>query len=1091
MAENPPLNRIYVLGYSANDRDYPIVSLNADPRVAGYQVPKDLSACPDKRYPNHVFTGAQPISGDERVRHVWEILPSPYVPFTRYDDDLGPVQGRRRSVKNEGQVASREADKQVTYDAREGSAIVYTELEEAWSIKTDEDGNSLFPIRDRDFYDERLGPVQERRQLVSVTGEEQASLTYDAPTITQIDYEPYNEFLVFKIIRTYSLSGPARNENVYDPSKGNVSRTSQVIFDDKNHQASLTEANGTVTQTSFQAINTLVVDKIVEKHELNGPQLVGNATDNDGQLITVTTQRKRARDYVPKNPSATKTVEASREDSESLIERVIDTPEVFSGRVFSSETSDPTPEKFRSTIPSTTTEESLAGTATTTTLSSGDISKSEQQVNKFVKRIRRTFRNLLKLPQILTQKATNNEGQIVTVTETLQIGDTTEVPSAKKTVESEALGNGSYLVRKTEVPEIFNAKVFRKTKEDLTPQKFKALQEESAIEETIEGTAKEPLLDVGEFSKSEQQVNKFLKRTSTTFRDVEDSVILNEYVLTNNGQVGTRTLTLASGEQTLTPSATLVDANIESLGDGRTVKAEVEVPNVFSNKTITATKTDSTPEKFRATQKDTTIEESVAGTIESSLDLDTGEFRKSEQQVTEFIKRTSVTSRDTTTTSDLTEFVVTPQGQVATRTLTLSPSEQTLEPNARLIDGSIEELGDGRTIKTEVKVDITFDNKTLSASKPDVLPERFRASTPSITTQETVEQSSVSVPELDSGDLEKSETRLTDFTVRKSTTARDVSSIPELQGVDYEESFDVQIPYTEKIQQTIPTGSAEAVPLDDQNFLVREYNPNDIGSYLSAFLQTYPTTISMNLPRVLESVTVEWDEKQQSGEYENTPYATGILYQFSSSDKGESSAFHSATPLVSLNFKDVWSQNIPATVHIFFLKNPVTAAAILTKTGSQEWPTFKPKSHVITGKGVEVRATATAAVSISLQQSKPAEFGGYSDQSRQGDYSRSVTPITINIPPCLHGVININETKTLDVTATTEAKTAAYGILGSLTQTSAATSNDTAFIKGNLGATSPTSIPTNGTYLIESSVEFFKYGFSIVKATTINASVFE
>jgi len=227
--EYPPLNKIYVFGYSANDRDYPILSATADPRVAGYRVPEDLSACPDKRYPNHVFTGAQPISGDQRVRHVWEILPSPWVPFTRYDDDLGPVQGRRRSVKNEGQVASLTAVKRTTYEAREGSAIVYTELEETWSIKVDEDGNSLFPIRDRDFYDPSRGPVQERRQLFVPTGEEVGSLENVNGVITQTSYEPYNEFLSVKIVQTYKV---------------------------------------------------------------DGPQLIGRATNNEGQLVTVTTQRK-------------------------------------------------------------------------------------------------------------------------------------------------------------------------------------------------------------------------------------------------------------------------------------------------------------------------------------------------------------------------------------------------------------------------------------------------------------------------------------------------------------------------------------------------------------------------------------------------------------------------------------------------------------------------------------------------------------------------------------------------------------------------------------------------------------------------------
>jgi hypothetical protein len=134
MVENPPLNRIYVLGYSANDRSFPILAQVLDPRVAGYKVPEDLSTCPDKRYPNHVFTGAQPLSGDERVRHVWEILPSPWVPFTRYDDDLGPIQGRRRAVKNEGQQADLASDRKISYEGRDGSAIVSNEIEETWSI---------------------------------------------------------------------------------------------------------------------------------------------------------------------------------------------------------------------------------------------------------------------------------------------------------------------------------------------------------------------------------------------------------------------------------------------------------------------------------------------------------------------------------------------------------------------------------------------------------------------------------------------------------------------------------------------------------------------------------------------------------------------------------------------------------------------------------------------------------------------------------------------------------------------------------------------------------------------------------------------
>ena len=353
MAEAPPLNRIYVFGYSANDRDYPIVSLNADPRVAGYQVPKDLSVCPDKRYPNHVFTGAQPISGDQRVRHVWEILPSPWVPFTRYDDDLGPIQGRRRSVKNEGQVATLSSSKRTTYEGREGSAIVLTETEESWSIKTDANGNSLFPVRTRNFYDPSRGDVKETRQLIVATGKETATLTRRStnrlntrPTIVDIDivqttYEPYNQFLSFKIVQTYRVAGP---------------------------------------------------------------QLVGATTNNEGQLVRVTTQRKDFLGYRAPDPTATKTVEVNREDAASVVERIVDAPKVFDSKTVSASKPDVIPEQFRASKPTQTTQETVAQSVTTMpTLGANDLEKSEQRVTEFTVRKTTTSRDNATLPTLRGQ----------------------------------------------------------------------------------------------------------------------------------------------------------------------------------------------------------------------------------------------------------------------------------------------------------------------------------------------------------------------------------------------------------------------------------------------------------------------------------------------------------------------------------------------------------------------------------------------------------------------------------------------------------------------------------------------------------------
>jgi hypothetical protein len=132
---------------------------------------------------------------------------------------------------------------------------------------------------------------------------------------------------------------------------------------------------------------------------VDGPQLVGKTTNNEGQLVTVTTQRKGALNYVAPNPTATKTVEVSREDAESLVERVVDSPRVFAGEAITIEKPDNVPPKFRATIPTQTVEESIAGTVETPELSINEISKSEQQVTEFVKRVRTTNRSSSVIPE--------------------------------------------------------------------------------------------------------------------------------------------------------------------------------------------------------------------------------------------------------------------------------------------------------------------------------------------------------------------------------------------------------------------------------------------------------------------------------------------------------------------------------------------------------------------------------------------------------------------------------------------------------------------------------------------------------------------
>jgi hypothetical protein len=135
-----------------------------------------LSNHPDgSSFPGAVLTSAQSDQGDntdKNVSEVFETLPGPWLPTTRYDDALGPVQGRMRDVKNTGQRPSLTATTKTTYASREGSAVVSVELEETWTNGTGGDAsNPTFPLRFKDWYEkEGRGRVYGVDQLVVSTG---------------------------------------------------------------------------------------------------------------------------------------------------------------------------------------------------------------------------------------------------------------------------------------------------------------------------------------------------------------------------------------------------------------------------------------------------------------------------------------------------------------------------------------------------------------------------------------------------------------------------------------------------------------------------------------------------------------------------------------------------------------------------------------------------------------------------------------------------------------------------------------------------------------------------------------------------------
>lgn len=140
-------------------------------------------------------------------------------------------------------------------------------------------------------------------------------------------------------------------------------------------------------------LNSLYV-KVTRVYEtLPGPVITSFETNEAGQKVTVTSQRKSSANYTLPAATATSNPSAQAEDTGVVTEQIRSVPAVFARKQFSAERPDPLPTKFRAAVPDVETSEIVAGTAQQPTLSvPQELSASETQETVFLKRISRRLR---------------------------------------------------------------------------------------------------------------------------------------------------------------------------------------------------------------------------------------------------------------------------------------------------------------------------------------------------------------------------------------------------------------------------------------------------------------------------------------------------------------------------------------------------------------------------------------------------------------------------------------------------------------------------------------------------------------------------
>lgn len=813
-------------------------------------------------------------------------------------------------------------------------------------------------------------------------------------------------------------------------------------------------------------------------------------------------------------------------------------PSVFDERRVAVEKPDLVPPEFRGAVPTQTTETVESGTtATMPTLATGELARSRQRVSEHRIRTSLTTRPTTNLPVTLGPNDTlvDNDGVTVTRVKTLASGAQILTPSATVSGSIENIGDG-LTVRTLDVKaEVFSGSAFTRNKEDLTPQKFRAVVAEEVVESTVEGTASMPLtLAANEFEKTEQQVNKFTKRTRTRTRNIQTDNELEEQVITNDGQLATRRLILSDQPQTVTPSATIVSGEVEQLGDGRTVKTEVEVPAVFANANFTRVKEDITPQKFKALVSETIEESTTEGTAAMPASLAPEEFEKSEQQVNVFTKRTRTRRRVTGLTNSFTEQVITPQGQLATRTLTLSNQPLTITPSALVVEGQVEALGDGRSISTTVQVPSVFEEKSLELEKPDVTPQKFRATLPSTVVESTVSGTVGSSITLSGNEISKSERQLTAFTKRTRTLTRNAASSatintgrvfttdlggglatvtekygpvgsttvssgygtvsaeredlgdgqcvvrevnltpPLLSGQRYDEAIDIVVPFTQQVvsasNQLLGTNRVDIEPRDIHHSVSRTI---DIASARSKLLDeqwSVAAYVNMELPDVLLSV----ESIRTSAKSYGKANSTGTNYSLRASGSA------SQTIDFRWRIRNGYNGPVPATRHVFFLdKGNASFATVAGRVNAAAFPTLFPEPVVITSVSGSVTKEVSASSFIDLGSGNSSAGTGES-------FGNSLSSSVTTIPPTLHGDIPITE---VDVTlgAVTTGDPDGTGTANTQVNQNTGLSFVGTYAPTTITATTPHTAFPAGDYVV--SIETESYKFRLVKVTCVVAHI--
>ena len=322
-----------------------------------------------------------------------------------------------------------------------------------------------------------------------------------------------------------------------------------------------------------------------------------------------------------------------------------------------------------------------------------------------------------------------------------------------------------------------------------------------------------------------------------------------------------------------------------------------------------------------------------------------------------------------------------------------------------------------------------------------------------------------------------------------------VAAHPTLTGSRWDDELKTSIVYTETRvapANATPGPGVTITPENKDRSVVRTETVD--ADAIAAYLLAYPSRTNLQIPDVLESIKVYWTKESKEGAFvsDYDGAASGTSYSLSGSESGNAQSSACLIPEIEPVIRQVWSSNVPTTTYFFYLPDDTAdvEAAILAKFSASKWPVFKPRSISLVLRGM--KATITAQVSAAGARGVGTNGDSWDKTEGEGEsYDINSTIRRITIPPTIHGALSLTGTTedSVEITAAAEVGWSGPHNFPTVSATASATETVSGKVEPtSFSATSPSTYPTSGNYLVDCKVSPGRLGWLRCMAEIFDAS---